>query len=155
AGFEKDTRSIQRIRRRQSRSGYLMNSGSSETPWAIITGASSGIGKALAFEFAAGGYNLLLIARNEATLADVAAVCSTKFRIEAEVPAADLSNIEAVERVVQRLTAPPTPRRYEVLVNNAGFTIHGGFDSVEIEPNIQLVNLQLTAALKLTRAVLP
>jgi 17beta-estradiol 17-dehydrogenase / very-long-chain 3-oxoacyl-CoA reductase len=44
--------------------------------WAIVTGASSGIGKALAFEFAKGGFHVFLTGRNEAALADVAAECS-------------------------------------------------------------------------------
>src|SRR5262249_54204044 len=46
-------------------------------------------------------------------------------------------------------------REYEVLVNNAGFGIHGDFASTNIEQNIDLMNVQLTAALRLSRAVLP
>ncbi|HYR92002.1 MAG TPA: SDR family oxidoreductase [Terriglobia bacterium] len=121
--------------------------------WTIITGASSGIGKALAFEFAAGGFNLLLIARNAASLADVAAECVGKYGIEAEVVPADLSRMESIETLVMSIASKP--RRYEVLVNNAGFGIHGDFASTDIEQNIQLLNVQLTAALRLTKAVLP
>src|SRR5436309_133478 len=132
-----------------------MNARNGETRWAIITGASSGIGKALAFEFAAGGFNLVLIARNQEALAAVAAECANQHHVEAEVIAADLSTVEAIDHVIDRLMSPPLPRRYEVLANNAGFGIHGGFAAGEIEENVQLVNVQLTAALKLTRAVLP
>jgi short-subunit dehydrogenase len=121
--------------------------------WAIITGASSGIGKALAFEFAAGGYHLLLIARNRTALNEVAAECSAKYGIEAEVVAADLSRTEAVDSLIQELSAKS--HRYEVLVNNAGFGIHGDFASTDIEKDIQLLNLQLMATLKLTHAMLP
>jgi short-subunit dehydrogenase len=121
--------------------------------WAIITGASSGIGKALAFEFAAGGFNLVLVARNEAALAEVAAECSRRSAIETEVIAADLSRMDEVEAVTRALAAKA--RTYEVLVNNAGFGIHGDFASGDIEQNVQLLNVQLTAALKLTRAILP
>jgi len=120
--------------------------------WAIITGASSGIGKALAFEFGAGGFNLLLVARNEAALTEVAAQCHQKYGIETEVIVADLSCANSVESVIEAVSQP---RRYEVLVNNAGFGIHGDFASGDIESNIQLLNVQLTAALRLTRAVLP
>ena len=67
------------------------------TRWAIITGASSGIGKALAFEFAAGGFNLLLVARNETALTEVAAQCRQKHRIETGIFAADLSCSDLVE----------------------------------------------------------
>ena len=121
--------------------------------WAIITGASSGIGKALAFEFAAGGFNLVLIARNQAALAGVAAECSRRSAVETEVIAADLARMDELETVISALAAKP--RVYEVLVNNAGFGIHGDFASGDVEQNVQLVNVQLTAALKLTKAVLP
>jgi short-subunit dehydrogenase len=132
-----------------------MSSRNTETRWAVITGASSGIGKALAFEFAAGGFNLVLIARNQMALAEVAAECLKQHRIEAEVIAADLSSIDTIDDVLNKLASPPHPRFYEVLVNNAGFGIHGEFASGEIEQNVRLVNVQLTAALKLTRAMLP
>lgn len=121
--------------------------------WAIITGASSGIGKALAFEFAAGGYNLFLTARNEAALSEVAEECSSKYNVETAVVAADLGCMDSIETLVAAITSKS--HRYEVLVNNAGFGIHGDFASTDIEQNIQLVNVQLTAALKLTKAVLP
>jgi short-subunit dehydrogenase len=121
--------------------------------WAIITGASSGIGKALAFEFAAGGFNLLLLARNEAALEDVAAQCRKKHAIETEVIKADLSCTESLGTLIDGITSKP--RRYEVLVNNAGFGIHSDFASTDIDENVRLLNVQLTAALRLTRAVLP
>jgi|SRR5438093_1629451 len=121
--------------------------------WAIITGASSGIGRALAFEFAAGGFNLLLTARNEAGLAEVAAHCRDKHRVDTEVVAADLSCADSVQNLINVLHTGS--RYYEVLVNNAGFGMHGDFASADIEQNVQLVNVQLTAALRLTRAVLP
>jgi len=121
--------------------------------WAIITGASSGIGKALAFEFAAGGFNLLLIARNEAALAEVAAECQAKHRIKTEIVAADLACAKSLEELMAVLER--TPREFEVLVNNAGFGIHGDFASTDIEQNIELLSVQLTAALRLTKAVLP
>src|SRR5512138_474166 len=104
--------------------------------WAIITGASSGIGKALATEFAAGGFNLLLIARNQASLAEVAAGCHDKHGVETEVAVADLACASSVESVIA--TVRSRPRHYEVLVNNAGFGIHGDFASGDIEQNIQL-----------------
>lgn len=121
--------------------------------WAIITGASSGIGKALAFEFAGGGFNLLLTARNEAALAEIAAECAGKYGIETDVVPADLGRQDSLDRLIGAIGAKP--RCYEVLVNNAGFGIHGDFASSDIEQNIQLLNVQLTAALKLTKAVLP
>jgi uncharacterized protein len=121
--------------------------------WAIITGASSGIGKALAFEFAAGGFNVFLTGRNESALAQVAAECATAHRVVTDISAADLSRPESIDQFVSLLASKNY--RYEVLVNNAGFGIHGDFASGDIDQNVQLLNVQLTAALKLTKAVLP
>ncbi len=121
--------------------------------WAVITGASSGIGKALAFEFAGGGFNIVLIARNKTALAEVAAQCSQRSGVETEILAADLSDVNALEGLISRLSNDS--RRYEVLVNNAGFGVHGNFASSDIDQNLRLLNVQLGAALKLTRAVLP
>jgi short-subunit dehydrogenase len=121
--------------------------------WVIITGASSGIGRALAAEFAAGAFNLFLTGRNKAALAEVAAACSKKYGVETDVFPADLACLESVDTLIAAVASKP--RRYEVLVNNAGFAIHGPFASTDIEQNIQLLNVQLAAALKLTNAVLP
>src|SRR4051812_46891355 len=114
--------------------------------WAVITGASSGIGKALAFEFARNGFNVLLIGRNEAALAEVAAGCARKSRVETDTIVADLSDLAALDSLTSTLASKP--RRYEVLVNNAGFGIHGDFASTNIEDDVRLVNVQLAAALK-------
>src|SRR5687767_4452210 len=126
---------------------------SNNEKWAIITGASSGIGRALAFEFAAGGFNLLLTARNQTALEEVASQCRAKHGVEVDVVKADLSCPEAVEDLVR--TLKESRHSFEVLVNNAGFGIHGEFASTDIEQNIALVNVQVTAALRLTMAVLP
>jgi short-subunit dehydrogenase len=83
----------------------------------------------------------------------VASECSRKHGVDAEIVPADLSNVESTKQLIAVLVAKPY--RYEVLVNNAGFGIHGDFAASNIEQNIQLVNVQLTAALRLTRAVLP
>jgi uncharacterized protein len=124
----------------------------SSDKWAIITGASSGLGKALAFEFAAGGFNLTLTARDAAALQQVAGQCSAKYGIEAEVIPADLADLDSIDRFIRNLDA--SSRRYEALVNNAGFGIHGDFVSTDIDHNIHLLNLQLVAALKLSKALL-
>jgi uncharacterized protein len=121
--------------------------------WVVITGASSGIGKALAYEFAAGGFNLFLTSRNAVLLAEVAERCSAKNGVQTQTFVADLSDAVAIDRLVDSLTA--SARHYEVLVNNAGFGVHGEFAATDIEPNLQLVTVQITAALKLTRALLP
>jgi len=121
--------------------------------WAIITGASSGIGRALAREFSAGGFNVLLTGRNEGALAKLAEECTAEFDVRTKVVPADLSRPESVAALIEAISAFPTD--YEVLVNNAGFGVHGEFAVTAIEKEIEMVNVQLAAMLKLTKAVLP
>jgi uncharacterized protein len=125
----------------------------SDGKWAIITGASSGIGKALAMEFASGGLNVVLTGRSEQALAEVAKDCRAKFRVAAEIIPAELSGSDTTDRLINAIIAQP--RQYEILVNNAGFGVNGSFSDTDIQSEIDLVNVQLTAALKLTKAVLP
>src|SRR4029077_20902176 len=115
--------------------------------WAVITGASSGIGKALALEFAAHRFNILLIARNQKALAEVAEECSHRNGAETEVIATDLSDPGSLDRLYADLASHD--RHYEVLVNNAGFGIHGDFASTNLQQNLQLVNVQVAAAIAL------
>ena len=123
------------------------------TKWVIITGATSGIGKALAFEFAAGGFSLLLTGRDSLRLEEVANECSSKHDVATQVLATDLSTQEGLNDLIVAISKQPA--HYEVLVNNAGFSIHGDFRSSNIEETHRLLNLQITASVRLTYAVLP
>lgn len=121
--------------------------------WAIITGASSGIGRALALEFAAGGFNVLLTGRSSDALVQVAKECEARTGVLVETVPADLSGTQSTDQLISAIHSKP--RRYEILVNNAGFGINGEFAKTDSGAEIALVNVQLTAALKLTKAVLP
>jgi len=121
------------------------------TKLAVISGASSGIGKALAAEFAQGGYNLFLTGRNSGALNTVANYCRVEHNVDCEVFVADLSDPVATDNLASTIANRPV----DILVNNAGFGVKGEFSSVPIGTEIDLVNVQLTAMLKLTRAVLP
>ncbi len=124
----------------------------SPTPkWVIITGASSGIGKALAFEFAKNGFDLFLTARNEGALTEIAEACRRKFSVESEVFPADLADPDSTDRLVRKISG----RRFEILVNNAGFGIKGDFAGTNIHDELMMLNVQLAALLRLTKAVLP
>jgi short-subunit dehydrogenase len=83
----------------------------------------------------------------------VADGCAAKYNVQTDFVVADLANAESVNALVRSILA--RTRNCEVLVNNAGFGIHGDFASTDIQQNIELVNVQLTAALQITRAVLP
>jgi uncharacterized protein len=121
--------------------------------WALITGASSGIGRALAFEFAGKGYNLFLTSLDDDPLQQVAATCRQQYNIEAQAYVGDLSRLESVDGLIAALFAPPI--EVELLVNNAGFGVGGSFLKTNLAQELNLVNLQLVAMLNLTKAVLP
>jgi uncharacterized protein len=121
--------------------------------WALVTGASSGIGRALAHAFAAKGYNLFVTARNEPALRQVASDCAEKFKVATEVYAADLSDPQAVDALVTALS--PQEHAFEILVNNAGLGVQGAFRNTELNTELSMVHVQLDAMLKLTKALLP
>jgi short-subunit dehydrogenase len=121
--------------------------------WALITGASSGIGKAVAFELAGRGYNLFLTSWDEEPLRQTAADFHQQFNVETRAYVADLTRRESVDGLMQALFAPPI--EIEILVNNAGFGVGGEFLKTDLARELDLVNLQLVATLKLTKAVLP
>lgn len=117
----------------------------------IITGASSGIGKALAFEFGRNNFDLFLTARNESELNKIAAECRDKFKIETEIFIADLSDADSTDKLI----AAVSNRKFDILVNNAGFAVKGDFVETDIGEELKMLNVQLAAMLKLTKAVLP
>ncbi|HEV2349535.1 MAG TPA: SDR family oxidoreductase [Terriglobia bacterium] len=119
--------------------------------WVLITGASSGIGRALALEFAAHGFSVFLTARDEGSLRQVAGDCAQKFNVETKIHLADLSDSKAVDGLLQALSASPI----EILVNNAGFGVVGEFALTNVETELKMLKVQLAATLKLTKAVLP
>ncbi len=121
--------------------------------WALITGASSGIGRALALECAGQGYNVFLTSRDEQALQQVAADCRRQYNVETRVYAADLSRPESVDGLIRVLSAPPI--EIEFLANNAGFGVGGEFLKTDLARELDLLNVQLAATLKLTKAVLP
>lgn len=89
---------------------------------ALVTGASAGIGRAIAELLASQGCDLVLVARTESRLAELATTLQDRHGIRAEVLPADLLDQDDVDRVAARLVAEPA---VDVLVNNAGFGTYG------------------------------
>lgn len=117
-----------------------------------MTGASAGIGREFCEQLAARRYDLLLVARDAARLADLAADLGRRFGVNAESFSADLSREEEVTRLVRRIADSPG---LTLLVNNAGFGTRGGL--VETEPSEQeaMLRLHVLAPMRLTQAALP
>ena len=121
--------------------------------WALVTGASAGIGKALAEELAKGGTNLLLTARREGRLRSIASELSSKHDIRSEVLVADLAEPSAPHAIFQ--FAQQKDLVIDLLVNNAGFGQYGELHSTDTDRLLQMVEVNCIAVLHLTRLFVP
>jgi uncharacterized protein len=122
-------------------------------PLAVITGASSGIGKAIAQRFAARGYDLVLVARREETLTELAESLKAAHGIACVPYRADLARREEREELVRQLE--DDAGRIEVLVNNAGFGTHGFFRETDLDRELELIEVNCAAPVHLAKRVLP
>jgi len=120
-------------------------------PLAAITGASAGIGSVFARKLAAQGYDLLLVARRQDRLRELAAELEHACQIHVETCAADLSVGGEMDRVAARLAAEP---RLDLLVNNAGFGAKGRFYEAPLDEQLRMHRLHIGAILRLTHAAL-
>jgi short-subunit dehydrogenase len=118
----------------------------------LVTGASRGLGAALARGLAARGHPLLLVARDEAQLAQRAAECNATGA-RATSCAADLADPDACERVAQ--AAQQALGGIDVLINNAGIGPYRPFTDNTAADIVRIVALNLTAPMLLARALLP
>lgn len=119
---------------------------------AAVTGASSGLGRAIAGFLAEAGAEVVLVARREAELAAAAAEIEARGRRAAAVPA-DLSSLDEIEALAARLSAPfgaPV-----VLVNAAGVNLREPVESITRESWRQTLDLNLAAPFFLARALVP
>ena len=124
-----------------------------ETPgWAIITGASSGIGEEFARQLGAQGFSLLLIARRKDRLDTLADAIRREFGGTVECLAADLSQAEDLAAARERLLHLESP---DILINNAGFGTVGPFCEADIEGQMAMLRVHNEAPVRLTRALLP
>ena len=118
---------------------------------ALITGASSGIGAELAKLCAAHGYDVVLVARREGILAELAAGLAARHGVDARVLAADLAREDAPEEIARALNGVSV----DVLINNAGFGVHGPFTRTNWDGERRLLQVNLLAPVRLTKLFLP
>lgn len=121
--------------------------------WTLITGASAGIGAALAAELAAGGAHLVLTARRKNRLEELAQRLRARHGIQTEIVVADLTQPVAPEELY-RFTKQKGIE-INLLVNNAGFGQYGEFHKIETIRLLEMVQVNCTALLHLTRLFLP
>jgi short-subunit dehydrogenase len=122
-------------------------------PAVVITGATEGIGRALAEEFARHGNTLLLVARDEAALARAARELKERHGVRVEVTAQDLSTAEGCAGV--ELALQHCGLHADVLVNNAATMAAGFFQDAKRQQMLKLVDLNVRAVTDLTLRLLP
>jgi uncharacterized protein len=121
--------------------------------WALVTGASAGIGAALAEELARGGTNLVLTARRRERLEELAQKVETAHKIQTRIFVADLRQADAPEKIFQFTKEQGIA--VELLINNAGFGAYGEFQTVGTDKLTEMVQVNCAAVVHLTRLYLP
>jgi short-subunit dehydrogenase len=109
--------------------------------WAIITGASSGLGVEFAHQLAEKGLNLVLVARREELMIELAEKIQSKYPVEVRIIALDL----AKEGFYNELAEKTSDLDIGLIVNNAGMNIEGHFYRGDLDRNIQMIRLNMEA----------
>ncbi|KAB8039996.1 SDR family NAD(P)-dependent oxidoreductase [Silvanigrella paludirubra] len=122
-------------------------------PIALVTGASSGIGYSFTCLLASKGYDVIAIARDHQRLYELENKLLTKFNAKIYVLPLDLSINNSVDKIAEFLKKENL--MVDVLINNAGFGVHGAFHETELQKELNMVNLQIQSTLSLTKLVLP
>ncbi len=114
---------------------------------ALVTGASAGIGVQYARVLAQNGFNLVLTARREDRLNDLAAELTHKFDIKVHCFAHDLSDLQTPKKLAEDIAEAGL--EIDFLLNNAGYTVPGGFDMVRWDAQAQVTQVMLNAPTEL------
>lgn len=115
-------------------------------PWALVTGASSGIGKALAERLAEAGLHVILSARREEVLTQLATSLESKYGVDTMVVAVDLSEPEAANKVI----AATASLDIGLVVAAAGFGTSGSFTEADLKEELDMLQVNCAALLQLT-----
>jgi len=130
-----------------------MNDHTENKPWALVTGASAGIGTEFCKQLAAKGYRLVLVARREDRLLDVANELRQAHNTDSLIITADLARKDACEHIMERLDTQGVEIEY--LVNNAGYGVPGNFHVPDWQTHADFIQVMMTAVCELTRHLLP
>jgi uncharacterized protein len=121
--------------------------------YAIITGASKGIGRSIAFELAQKKYNLVLVARSENLLKEVKKEIQSKNEVAIETLSLDLSTSDAASKLLAFCETKKL--NVSVLINNAGYGLSGKIDKHSVEDNSNMIHLNVLSLTQITQTFLP
>ncbi len=116
---------------------------------AVITGASSGIGKELAFQLAEENYDLVLLARREDRLLEIKKALE-KLDVSIEILTLDINNLDSCKRVIDYLK----DREVNLFINNAGFGLFGESINNDLNKELNMINLNIKSLHYLTKEML-
>ena len=122
-------------------------------PVALITGASSGIGLELGRLLAADGYDLVLVARDAKKLQSIGDELATQYSVLTHIFPADLADPNACAKIMEFLENRKIT--VDTLINNAGFGTHGEFATLDLQQELNLLQVNITSLVHLTRLLLP
>ena len=121
--------------------------------WALVTGASSGIGRQIAIDLAKVGYASILLARREGQLIELKKEILDKYGINSLVLPLDLSAVGSVDEIVKFIKSEDIV--LSILINNAGFGDHSAFEDADIKKLTSMIDLNCTKLVELTHAMIP
>lgn len=119
----------------------------------LITGASAGIGFALAHIFAAHTHDLILVARRKEKLEEMKKELEEKYTIHVDIIAQDLRESDAAKIIYEKINAEN--KTVDILVNNAGFGNYGLFAETDRKEELDMIQVNITALTDLTKLFLP
>ena len=115
----------------------------------LITGASSGIGKEMAYVYAENNYNLILVARRKENMEAIKNDIELKHELNVQIFVVDLSQIDSAELLYKKVSEKGI--KVDVLINNAGFGINGKFKEIDMEWEESMLILNMVTLTKLTK----
>jgi len=118
---------------------------------ALVTGASSGIGKSLSYELAKKKYDLIIHGRNLNSLQQIKQEIEKLYSVSVEIIICELSNDSDLDKLISSIQ----DKDINLLVNNAGFGVAGTFDMTDLDAELDMVKVIVNAPMKITKSLLP
>jgi short-subunit dehydrogenase len=121
--------------------------------YALVTGASKGIGKAIAYELAKRKFNLVIVSRTAADLELLAAELTRYYQVKVHYLSLDLTQADSPQKIASWIKENNIS--LNVLVNNAGYGLWGSFDELTLEEQLNMLQINTVNLVKLTYLLLP